>query len=153
MGSDMHYSSFIFLMQVAYRKSGIDVDYRHFDEGAFIYYVPKTKPLKKVPAANWGVSVARLLSDTRVLDVLLNNSDRHSGHFLYGEHWADAKMCPVLIDHAAGFRKVGDATRLLLFAFCFEFYFGQARWTVRGALIDSRMRKVLKDHVSELRDE
>jgi hypothetical protein len=104
--------------QVTYRKSGIDVDYRHFDEGAFIYYVPKTKPLKKVPAANWGVSVARLLSDTRVLDVLLNNSDRHSGHFLYGEHWADAKMCPVLIDHAAGFRRVGGANWLLLFVLC-----------------------------------
>lgn len=138
-------------MQVAYRRSGIDVDYRHFDEGAFIYYVPKTKPLKKVPAANWGVSVARLLSDTRVLDVLLNNSDRHSGHFLYGEHWADAKMCPVLIDHAAGFRKVGDATWLLLFAFCYVCF--RRMIPVWEALIDSKMRQLLKDHVSEIRDE
>lgn len=90
---------------VAYRSGGVDVNYKHFSDGAFVYYVPNTVPLRKVPATNWGVSVALLLSDTRILDVLLNNSDRHHGHFLFGEHWADGKMRPVLIDHAAGFRK------------------------------------------------
>ncbi|GJP53635.1 hypothetical protein CLOM_g12787 [Closterium sp. NIES-68] len=76
-----------------------------YEEGAFIYWVPHTRELRKVAAASWGVSVAHLLSDTRILDVLLNNSDRHHGHFLFGQHWADGTMRPVLIDHAAGFRR------------------------------------------------
>ncbi|CAI6007219.1 unnamed protein product, partial [Closterium sp. NIES-64] len=76
-----------------------------YEEGAFIYWVPHTKELRKVAAASWGVSVAHLLSDTRILDVLLNNSDRHHGHFLFGQHWTDGTMRPVLIDHAAGFRR------------------------------------------------
>ncbi|KAL2633364.1 hypothetical protein R1flu_004843 [Riccia fluitans] len=90
---------------VAYRSGGVDVNYKRYNDGAFVYYVPNTVPLRKVPATKWGVSVAMLLSDTRILDVLLNNSDRHHGHFLFGEHWADGRMRPVLIDHAAGFRK------------------------------------------------
>ena len=79
----------------------------HYEEGAFIYWLPDAKELQLVPAANWGVSVARLLSDTRVLDCLLNNSDRHHGHFLFGPHWSDGLPRVALIDHAAGFRQVG----------------------------------------------
>lgn len=37
-------------------------------------------------------------------DVLLHNSDRHSGHFGWGKHWTQDKHSPILIDHAAGFR-------------------------------------------------
>ncbi|CAM6101065.1 unnamed protein product [Calypogeia fissa] len=88
-----------------YKPGGVDVDYKHYSDGAFVYYVPKTQHLRKVPDGNWGVSLPLLLSDTRILDVLLNNSDRHHGHFLYGEHWDDGRMRPILIDHAAGFRK------------------------------------------------
>ncbi len=72
--------------------------------------------------------------------MLIQNSDRHAGHFLYAEHWADGaylgtsgggggkhgkgptsgavwrgNMRPVLIDHAAGFRQVGQQS-------------GTARW-------------------------
>lgn len=91
---------------VAYRRGRIELKCNHqFQEGAFVYYVRNTKELRRVPATGWGVPVAQLLSDTRILDCLLNNSDRHQGHFLLGEHWADRfKLLPVLIDHAAGFR-------------------------------------------------
>eukprot|EP00850_Spirogloea_muscicola_P023616 SM000372S13692 [mRNA] locus=s372:33945:37782:- [translate_table: standard] len=99
-----------YIPPVAYRRGGVEVDYKHFEEGAFIYYVPNSKPLRKVAAANWGVPVATMLSDTRILDVLLNNSDRHHGHFLFGEHWSDSRMRPLLIDHAAGFRKEAVVT-------------------------------------------
>lgn len=96
-------------MQVAYRK-GVDLgNNKKYDEGAFLYWVPAAKELRHVHASNWGVSVARLLSDTRILDILLNNSDRHHGHFLFGEHWADGRKRVVLIDHAAGFRKVSPS--------------------------------------------
>lgn len=100
----------VLCVQAIYKSGGVDVNYKHYHDGAFVYFVPSTKHLRRVPATKWGVSVALLLSDTRILDVLLNNSDRHHGHFLFGEHWADGKMKPVLIDHAAGFRKVGDGT-------------------------------------------
>ncbi len=48
--------------------------------------------------------------------MLIQNSDRHAGHFMCAEHWADGSygpagwkggLSPVLIDQAAGFR--GDA--------------------------------------------
>eukprot|EP00898_Chlorokybus_atmophyticus_P000399 jgi/Chlat1/135/Chrsp1S03228 len=90
---------------VAYRRGGISVCGRTFEQGAFIYYAPNCRPLNRVHPDNWGVPVERLLSDTRILDVLLNNSDRHAGHFLLGEHWATGAMSAILIDHAAGFRK------------------------------------------------
>eukprot|EP00270_Netrium_digitus_P020370 TRINITY_DN8385_c0_g1_i2.p1 TRINITY_DN8385_c0_g1~~TRINITY_DN8385_c0_g1_i2.p1 ORF type:complete len:178 (+),score=51.06 TRINITY_DN8385_c0_g1_i2:133-666(+) len=94
-----------YIPPVAYRKGGVDLHSHRYEEGAFIYFVPNAQQLSQIPPSNWGVSVARLLSDTRVLDVLLNNSDRHVGHFLFGEHWAHGKHRPILIDHAAGFRK------------------------------------------------
>ena len=37
-------------------------------------------------------------------DILLHNTDRHTGHFAWGSHWESRKSLPVLIDHAAGFR-------------------------------------------------
>jgi hypothetical protein len=86
---------------------------RWFDEGAMSYWVDDAKPLADVPTSQWGVDAELLLSDTRVLDVLLHNSDRHAGHFLMGRHWALGKwedgrwrgeMRPCLIDHAASFR-------------------------------------------------
>ena len=99
---------------MAYRRGGVEVCGRRFDEGAFIYFVPSCAELSSVPPQEWGVDRVRLLSDTRVLDVLLQNSDRHLGHFQHGEHWvardarpgrhAHGAKRPVLIDHAAGFR-------------------------------------------------
>lgn len=91
---------------VAYRKGGIDVDFQRFDEGAFIHFAPDARELQGVPQAEWGCGMDVLLSDTRILDVLLHNSDRHHGHFLHAPHWvAPHPRLPVLIDHAAAFRK------------------------------------------------
>ncbi|KAL4858171.1 hypothetical protein ACK3TF_001664 [Chlorella vulgaris] len=91
---------------VAYRLNlllGLDlvppVAYRQAREGC------GCNLLKEFPQDRWGVDPEVLQSDTRVLDVLLHNSDRHHGHFLLGPHWALDGMLPVLIDHAASFRK------------------------------------------------
>lgn len=82
----------------AYRTGGIELDYKTFDEGAFMYWVDDAKELEQVGdfgAATrdgcWGEGVDPrvVLSDTRVLDVLLQNSDRHQGHFLFGRHWTE----------------------------------------------------------------
>lgn len=102
----------------AYRSS-CDVDWQFFEEGGtFIYFCPSAKELKQVPMAEWGCRPELLLSDTRILDVLIQNSDRHAGHFLWADHWSKGsykggqvkeanwrgRKYPVLIDQAAGFR-------------------------------------------------
>ena len=82
----------------AYRTGGIELDYKKFDEGAFMYWVDGADELEKTgdfrtasETGCWGEGVDPrvVLSDTRVLDVLLHNSDRHSGHFLFGRHWTE----------------------------------------------------------------
>ncbi|GAX75953.1 hypothetical protein CEUSTIGMA_g3396.t1 [Chlamydomonas eustigma] len=100
-------------------RSACDVDWQHFDRGgAFIYWCSAATGLSKVPPREWGCHPDVMLSDTRILDVLIQNSDRHEGHFMWAEHWAkgaykagrvshDAwrgRMHPILIDQAAGFR-------------------------------------------------
>jgi len=99
-------------MREGVRLPGIDGEVR---EGAMMYFAAGCKELREVPEGDWGRRKDVLLSDTRILDVLLQNSDRHHGHFLWGEHWARGHWSrdgqwrgdpgPVLIDHAAGFRK------------------------------------------------
>lgn len=100
---------------VAYRTGGLDLPgYGCYDEGALLFFCDDAVQLRFVPHEAWGVPRDVLLSDTRILDVLLHNSDRHHGHFLFGRHWADGvteaghwmgALRPVLIDHAAGFRE------------------------------------------------
>mmetsp|Transcript_5867 Transcript_5867/g.16447 ORF Transcript_5867/g.16447 Transcript_5867/m.16447 type:complete len:329 (+) Transcript_5867:106-1092(+) len=99
---------------VAYRTGGIDVDFQHYEEGAFIYFSDNASELQEHDESTWGVDKDILLSDIRVLDVLLHNSDRHHGHILMGDHWVEGHWDgpvwkgnprPILIDHAAGFRK------------------------------------------------
>ena len=98
----------------AYRTGGIELDYKTFDEGAFMYWVDDAKELEQVGdfgAATrdgcWGEGVDPrvVLSDTRVLDVLLQNSDRHSGHFLFGRHWTEG--LPRATESAFGARERG----------------------------------------------
>jgi len=99
---------------VSYRTGGIDVDFHHFEEGAFMYFSEHATELKDHDPSAWGTSKEVFLSNTRILDVLLHNSDRHHGHFLMGDHWVEGQwedgtwkglQRPMLIDHAAGFRK------------------------------------------------
>lgn len=93
-----------------------------YAEGAMLYFIEESRPLRCFPEAQWGappVSKSILLSDTRILDVLLHNSDRHHGHFLLGRHWSKGewvdgrwvgKRLPCLIDHAASFRADADVS-------------------------------------------
>lgn len=88
---------------VAYRRH-VDVDFQHFDEGAVVYMVPDAHLLKGVPAHDWGHNKELFLSDARILDVLIQNPDRHAANYIRGKHWADGRYRPMLIDHGAGFR-------------------------------------------------
>ena len=93
------------------RKGEICVDGQTFEEGSFTYFVEGARQLNWVEPEVWSRDKDAFLSNTRILDVLIHNSDRHHGHFLYGPHWAprggrwETSMGAFLIDHAAGFRK------------------------------------------------
>ena len=75
---------------VAYRRSGLrfcTVDggaKECFEEGSVQLYVEGTCPLREHPPERWGVRRDVLLSDTRVLDTLCSNSDRHHGGWVGG---------------------------------------------------------------------
>jgi hypothetical protein len=99
-----------------YRR-GVDVDWQHFDGCVFMYWAENGRELRTQPKHAWGTTPDVVLSDARILDVLIQNSDRHHGHFLFAEHWAHGQsshdswrgsMMPVFIDHAAGFRPEAD---------------------------------------------
>jgi hypothetical protein len=96
---------------VAYRRN-ISLGTHHFSEGAFLYKVPDTHPLGKVNHRIWDLEFnyqkldkELFLSDARVLDVLLQNPDRHINNFMRGRHWVDGIYRPFLIDHAASLKK------------------------------------------------
>ena len=108
---------------VAYRTGGVtfkvtDQETKEvsFSEGAMMYFVEDAHQLRCFPEAQWGSPPEPkelLLSNTRILDTLLHNSDRHHGHFLLGRHWCQGsyngdrwvgELRPCLIDHAASFR-------------------------------------------------
>lgn len=102
------------LVPPAVFRTECDVDWSHYEDGAtFIYWCPNSVELSEYTPDKWNADSQALLADTRILDVLIQNSDRHIGHYLFGEHWAEGvnsnqgwrgAMRPVLIDHAAGFR-------------------------------------------------
>lgn len=99
---------------VAYRRN-ITLGHHHFYEGAFLFKVPRTHPLGKVESRIWDLEFNYekldkdlFLSDARVIDVLLQNPDRHINNFMRGKHWVDGVYRPFLIDHAASLKSGFD---------------------------------------------
>jgi len=122
---------------VAYRTGGVTFKLDNennkqisYAEGAFLYFVEDAHQLRCFPETQWGSpaeSKDLLLSNTRILDTLLHNSDRHHGHFLLGRHWCKGnylgdrwvgELRPVLIDHAASLRADAEVTMTHENAFC-----------------------------------
>eukprot|EP00798_Chlamydomonas_sp_ICE-L_P024552 gene24552-10163_t len=74
-------------------RSTCDVDWKHFEQGgAFMYWCKNGAELSSVPRREWNIGFDVLLSDTRILDVLIQNSDRNLGNFMYAEHWAQGRI-------------------------------------------------------------
>jgi hypothetical protein len=87
----------------AYRY-GIRIGNRVFAEGSLSFWVPEARTLREVAPEALPLSQEALLSDSRVLNVLLHNSDAHSKNLLAGVHWADGSLRPVFIDFGASLR-------------------------------------------------
>lgn len=92
---------------VAYRYN-LTINGQFFHEGSMQYFVKGATLLKEIEKKYWNVDVDYFISDARVLDVLLQNPDRHAGNFIYGPHWIDGIKKPFLIDQAANMRKGTD---------------------------------------------
>ncbi len=92
---------------VAYRYN-LTINGRFFHEGSIQYFVNDATLLKDVEKKNWNVVPEHFISDARVLDILLQNPDRHAGNFIIGPHWIDGIRKPFLIDQAANMRKGTD---------------------------------------------
>lgn len=91
-----------YIPPAAYRR-GLSLE-GGVSEGAMLYMVPEAHALHPVPRSEWGTDVRLMLSDTRVLDTLMMNPDRHINNFLRGRHWVDGSFRPMLIDHASALR-------------------------------------------------
>ena len=89
---------------VAYRYN-LTIGGQFFHEGSMQYFVKGAKLLKEVEKKNWNVDSDYFISDARIIDILLQNPDRHAGNFIYGPHWIDGVSRPFLIDQAANMRK------------------------------------------------
>lgn len=89
---------------VAYRYN-LTINGQFFHEGSIQYFVKGATLLKEVEKNDWNVDPEHFISDARVLDVLLQNPDRHAGNFIIGPHWIDGARKPFLIDQAANMRK------------------------------------------------
>lgn len=74
-------------------------------EGAIIFWAEGGKLLYDTPDHEWGVaSSAGVVSDNRVLNVLMQNPDGHYKNLLLAKHWVDGKMRPVFVDFGASLR-------------------------------------------------
>ena len=101
-----------FVPPAAYRKkvngNPIEINGRVFEEGALLYFVPESQAIRHVSRNEWerredyaSIDQELFLSDARILDVLLQNPDRHINNYMHGRHWVDGRMSPFLIDHGA----------------------------------------------------
>jgi len=89
---------------VAAYRYDIDLAFEHFSEGVMLYRAAGVQDLVDTARDEWPFSPVLFESDTRILDILLQNADRHWRQVLMGEHWKDGVQSPILIDHAASHR-------------------------------------------------
>jgi hypothetical protein len=94
---------------VAYRY-GLTINGKFFHEGALIYAMPEARILMDAPEAEWGMKKLAVISDSRVMNVLLGNPDGHFKNLLLGRHWVDGALKPAFIDFGAGLRPGANPT-------------------------------------------
>ena len=100
-----------YIPPTAYRKGlKLELDGKTFTEGAFVLKAPDFTPLSKLSGTKFSASHEEIISDNRVLNVLLQNIDGHSKNLGTGKHWVDGVNRPVFIDWGASLRKGTDVT-------------------------------------------
>ena len=100
-----------YIPPAAYRY-GLRIGRQFFEEGALLFFVPEAKVLGEVAPGVLPISDEAIRSDSRILNVLLQNSDAHSKNLLAGVHWTDGATRPVFIDFGASLRPGADVSML-----------------------------------------
>jgi hypothetical protein len=92
----------------AYRK-GLNLEWggQKFTEGAFIHFSPQFVPLVKMQGEHFPYIDEAVVSDSRILNVILQNRDAHNRNLGTGVHWVDGRRRPVFLDFGAGLREQG----------------------------------------------
>jgi hypothetical protein len=92
----------------AYRK-GLNLEWggQKFTEGAFIHFSPQFFPLVKMQGEYFPYIDEAVVSDSRVLNVILQNRDAHNRNLGSGVHWVDGRTRPVFLDFGAALREQG----------------------------------------------
>jgi hypothetical protein len=94
-----------YIPPTAYRKGlSIQMDHETFHEGAVIYRVPGFQTVAALPFERFPADNEAILSDSRVISVLLQNQDAHIKNMGIGQHWVDGSIQPVFIDFDASMR-------------------------------------------------
>ncbi|MGZ3739646.1 MAG: hypothetical protein ACXVB9_09755 [Bdellovibrionota bacterium] len=89
----------------AYRRGlHVEADGQVFTEGAFILKAPEFKALAALPGEKFAAAHDAVISDNRVLNVLMHNQDGHYWNLGSGKHWVDGEAHPVFIDWGASLR-------------------------------------------------
>lgn len=89
----------------AYRRDlYIENNGRVFTEGALIFYAPGFRPLAEFAYERFPFAHEAIISDNRVLNVLLQNKDAHYWNLGMARHWVDGRDRPIFIDFGASHR-------------------------------------------------
>jgi hypothetical protein len=95
----------------AYRKNlNLSVDGHNFFEGSFILKAPNFRPMASLPSERFASSHDEIISDHRIINVLLQNKDGHYHNLGIGSHWLDGSDHPVFIDWGASLRTGTNVT-------------------------------------------
>lgn len=94
---------------VAYRRN-IMINGQMYHEGALIFAVPGLRTLNEIQGSRMGhLSKEAVLSDNRIMSVLLQNPDAHEKNIGVGKHWADGQSEPLFLDFGASGKAGGGA--------------------------------------------
>jgi hypothetical protein len=134
---------------VAYRYS-LTLNSDFFYEGSMQFFVEDTTLLKNISNSQWNTPPKEFISNARILDILLQNPDRHSGNFIYGSHWVSGIEKPILIDQAANMRQGTNIRLSTVGPFNEEkiAYF-DPKTIVKLKLLNKKMLKKLKPFISD----
>ena len=86
-----------------YRRH-LEVHSHFIHESPVILFISDAEVLSATDRQLWGLSEKAVLSDNRVLNVLLHNQDAHEKNLLLGSHWVLGRKAPVFIDFGASLR-------------------------------------------------
>jgi len=90
----------------AYRRGlNIEMDGQKFTEGSLLIKASGFRPVASFPNAKFPISHDGIISDNRILNVIMQNQDGHTWNMGTAKHWVDGKEEPIFLDFAGSMRQ------------------------------------------------